>query len=366
MIMYYIIVLSMLLLLCLFVWLCRKYVTKSSAETDTSSMMITSGVSLIVSAFPGTKEMIISFVSSIMEKEVSYSTDYAAILCGFILIVGGVVFRHNIKDKIYVLNMFGIRVQNEISDEQNIKDLKLADFKVKEIIIDFVDIFDSEITDKINRIIVNKIKKICTAFINRSKGFKSCFSGMAPIPYTILAGTYLGGGTVRRYFEYKRSESKYYELIRHHIFKKCGMLITQYPGELKTDATEVVVALSITQKVQKIDLHQFSDMDIIEIGLDNPKDNVITTVEQLDKYANEVIGQIENLKQKYPAIQVVHLAASIPSCMSIELGKLFALNTHRLPKIISYHFVNTSTPKYPFGIVVSDGVTANIGTLIKE
>lgn len=118
------------------------------------------------------------------------------------------------------------------------------------------------------------------------------------------------------------------------------------------------------KKVQAADMSQFGTIDIVEIELPNPDDNVIKTIAQLDEYAGVVLNQIEGLKQIYPSICKVHLVASIPSCLSIELGKKFALNTHRLPQIISYHFVSSETPKYPFGVIVSDGVLGT-GKLIK-
>lgn len=211
--------------------------------------------------------------------------------------------------------------------------------------------------------IVKKIQKVCTAFVNRSNGFKSCFTGMAPIPYTILAGTYLAAGKVRRYFEYRRADSKYYELSRSKK-KNYQNLIASYPDQINAGATEVVVALSVTRKVQAADMSQFGTIDIVEIELPNPDDNVIKTIAQLDEYAGVVLNQIEGLKQIYPSICKVYLVASIPSCLSIELGKKFALNTHRLPQIISYHFVSSETPKYPFGVIVSDGVLGT-GKLIK-
>ena len=341
----------------------KKCFTKSSSETDISTTMITTGISLIVAAFPGTKEIILSFIAEMADKNVTYETDYAMIICGMVLIAFGFLYKKNIRDRIYILNMFGIPVQKEISDESNVKELNLADFKVKEIIIDIVDVFNVKMTAKINEIIVKKIEKVCTAFVNRSNGFKSCFTGMAPIPYTILAGTYLASGKVRRYFEYRRADSKYYELSKRKK-KDYQKLNTSYPNQLNVASTEVVVALSVTRKVQKVDLNQFGAMDVVEIGLPIPDDNIIKSLVQLDEYAGEVLNQIEGLKQKYPSIQKVHLVASIPSCLSIEIGKRFALNTHRLPQIISYHFVNTETPKYPFGVIVSDGA-AGKGSFVK-
>lgn len=56
--------------------------------------------------------------------------------------------------------MFGIFAQPEISEVCHIKELHLADFKVKESIIDFVDIFQNgNMSTEKNTIIVNKIKK---------------------------------------------------------------------------------------------------------------------------------------------------------------------------------------------------------------
>lgn len=363
---YYLVILGIVIFICIIVWMIRKFLIKSNPETDLSATLITSGITLILSAFPGTKESFMSFVGVMFEKEVIYDADYVAIICGFLLIIIGGLYRHNIKDRIHILNMFGIPVQKEISDEQNIKELKLADFKVKELIIDFVDIFKIDMNEYTNQLIVEKIKKNCTAFVNRSKGFTSCFTGMAPIPYSILAGHYLSPAKTRRYFEYRRSSSCYYELNKGKRYDKYEKLNILFPNEIKSDAREVVVVLSITRKVQFGDLSQFGEKDIIKIELPNPLDNVIQSVKQLDEYVDTVVNQIENLKQQYSDLHIVHFVASIPSCVSVELGKKFALNAHRLPKIISYHFVNTATPKYPFGIVVADGDTLNIGKLVKE
>lgn len=362
--MYYVIIAIGIVVLCAVVLGVRKLIGKANSETNISANMITAGISLSVSAFPGPKETILSIIGQLVNAPQEASTDYAAIICGAILIGVGIVYGVNIKDRIFVLNMFGIPVQREISDEGNIKDLHLADFKVKEILVDFVDVFNVHMTDEIDGTIVKKINKVCTAFFNRSKDYKSCFTGMAPIPYTILAGTFLSGGKVRRFFEYRRSDSKYYELkakSRNHY----DSLAVELPSTIHPDLKEIVVSLSVTKKVQKNDLVQFQGKDIVEIGLSAPADNIIETIKQLDEYTTYVLDEMEGLKNTYPDLEKIHFVASIPSCLSMELGKKFALNSHRLSQIISYHFVNTENPKYPFGIVVSHGNTGNIGKLIK-
>ena len=151
---YIILVAAIIIVVCIVVLVVKKCFIKSNAETDISTTMITSGISLMVAAFPGTKELLLSFVAEMADKDITYETDPAMIICGMILIAFGILYKINIRDRIYILNMFGIPVQKEISDDSNIKDLKLADFKVKEILIDFVDVFNVNMTQKTNEIMV--------------------------------------------------------------------------------------------------------------------------------------------------------------------------------------------------------------------
>ena len=339
-----------------------KYVRRN-LETKISTKMISSGLMLILGAFPRIQIQIIGLVSDFREI---LETNYTMIACGIVLIFAGLYYEFNIREKIYILNMLGIPVQREISDEKNIHALKLADYKVKEYVIDMFGIYDNEMDEKRNKIIVQKIKKCTETFCNRSKEFRAGFTGMAPIPYTIYAGLYLANGDVRRYFEYKRQESKYYELRkkkkRRDRISDIEILKKENPDK---QTKEIVLALSVTRNIQNSDLIQFEQMDTIHIYTKETKDNLITSLEQLDKYAVFINQEIEALKQIYPNLNVVHLVAAIPSCLSLELGKLFALNSHRLPRVISYHYVSTGNVKYPFGIVVSDGEERYRGKLIK-
>ncbi len=360
-VLYWLIMLICIAIVCLAVYLFRRYKEKDTL-TDISATMITSGIGLIISAFPGTKEMIIGIFAKMFKVNCEISTDYVAIMCGFLLIILGFVYRKSVRDRIFVLNMFGMFSQLEISDNENIKDLKLSDIKVKETIIDFVDVFQiGKLSNEKNKIIVEKIKKKCEAFKNRSVDFNACFTGMAPIPYTILAGTYLSGGSIKRFFEYRRSDGMYTELAKKA--KKYPKLQVHCPEDTDAEDTKLTVAVSISMNVSMDDLEQFK-CNTVSIGLEEPRDNVITSVTQLKEYANLILYKIEDLKNQYPKLDTVYLAASIPSCLSEQLGELFMLNSNRLPRIISCHYVKSSEIKYPFGIVVSDACLQRKGDLV--
>lgn len=366
MVAYWIIVVIAIIIMFFLVIAIKRLINKDSS-TDVSVSLIITGISLIASAFQGTKEVIVAIVASLFCVSVETTTDYVAIVCGFALIGLGLYYKHLIKEMIFVLNIFGLFAQPEISDACHMKELNLADFKVKESIIDFVDIFQYRdmSTDK-NTVIVKKIKKQCEAFRDKSSDTKACFTGMAPVPYTILAGNYLSGGSIKRYFEYNGATQKFAELDKKKRFKnhRYSKLIVKYQDNLNEKSSDIVVAVSITFPIQDADINQF-DLDVLRIDLNEPKNNIVTSVDQLEEYCDTIITEIEGARLKYSNLKTVHLLASIPSCVSVLLGEQFCLRSNRLPKIIAYHFMNSNRPKYPFGIVVADSDKNCCGKLIQ-
>ena len=350
---YYFIVLAIIIVLILFFEFING-ILNAKRDNYLPMAMISAGLGLVVTAFPGVMDILISFMGFTLNGEMQNSEpNIISIVCGVILMIIGISSHFVMRDRIFVLNMFGVFSQFEISDSKNIRDLKLADFKVKEIVIDFVDIYKSnkKMTNEINQMITKKIEKQCNTFKDRSKDFKSCYTGMGPIPYTILAGTYLANSQIERYFEYKRSEGKYYELGKKN---KYPQLKEEFPINKNADRKDVVVAISITREVQECDMIQFEDMDIVRLKVDKPADNIIVSKRQLDNYKMKILNCLEKIKQEYNQIECIHLLASIPSCMSLEIGKMISLNNSRLPQVISYHYVNAEAPKYPYGIVVTE------------
>lgn len=348
--MQYVIIIVAIVVICLIALVLKKIFVKDPA-TDVATVMITSGVGLVVSAFPGIREAVIAIIASFAKIKVSLETEPLAIIAGFLLIGLGFVYKRNIKDRTYALNMYGMFSQLDISDSQHIEELNLTDFKVKENIIDIVDLFrHGTMSQEKNAIITNKISKRCSAFRNRSADFKACFTGMAPIPYTMYAGNCLSGGSVCRFFEYKRSENKYIELSKKG---KNYPALDIEKDEVNKAAQDVLVTLSVTMPVLDADIVQFKDCDRVDIKLENPANNIITNISQLNNYVTTIVDEIEKLKVDYPKLKTVHIAASIPSCLAEQLGEKFMLNSSRLPEIVAYHYDAKKNPKYQFGIVVS-------------
>lgn len=326
-------------------------------ETTIPDTIIGAGVGLIVPSALDTVLNVIVILSGNQSPE--GVNPYVSLVCGFILLGAGLYLKKNLREKIHVLNMHGI-TSRDISEASAIKELNLVEYKVKEQVMDFIPFFDGgKISNKTNGFICNQIEKDVVKFTARIADNVGCFTGMAPIPYTIYAGTFMENGNVKRYFEYdgRAGQKKYYELKKAtRKQKKQGWkpLVEEFPNNINVNSTEIVLAISISHDVTDANLIQFAGKDIVKLKIQGTSDNIIQSKDQLEDYSKVIYDCINiDIDSKYPSLEKIHIVASIPSCVSIEIGKSIGLRTNRNSNIIVYHFIRTATPVYKFGVVVN-------------
>jgi hypothetical protein len=351
----------MIIIISLFfiIYILSSFVSKE--EKSISKTLFASGITLIMSGIPEVVDQFLKIIASLLNVNLSDDVEgnyQFRVIIGFILIGLSIFSKFVLKERIYVLNMYGIAAQKDIDEIKALEDLKLAEYKVKEQVIDFVQFFDgTTINSKSNKAICahieNSAKKFCAKVTEQNK---CCFTGMAPIPYTVFAGTFVESAKINRYFEYNnRDGGNYYEIKKgnkkqHNSSPELKLL---FPSAPNSDLTEVVLAISISHKVRNEDLSQFST-DIVHLDLDNPQDNVIKYSQQLNDYKNIIYNCIEtDLINKYPNLKTIHIAASIPSCMSLEIGKSIGMRTNRVQEVVVHHYISSHTPPYVFGLYVN-------------
>ena len=330
---------------------------KENKETTIPDTIIGAGLALIV---PSSYYTGVNVVLALSGKEIPHGINpYVNLISGFILLGVGLFYRKSMKEKIHVLNMHGI-TPRDISDATAIKELKMADYKLKEQVIDFIPFFNNgEIDEKINGFICKQIHDNVEKFTAKTMDEIGCFTGMAPIPYTIYAGTFMENSNIKRYFEYdgRPSQKKYYELRNAtRKQKKDGWnpLIEKFPNTINTNSTEIVLAISISHDVTDENLFQFIGKDTVKLRIHETGDNLIQSKEQLEEYSKVIYDCInKDIDSKYPVLQKIHIVASIPSCISIEIGKSIGLRTNRNVNIIAYHFIRTANPVYKFGVCIN-------------
>jgi hypothetical protein len=344
-------------------------IKNTNKEQTTGGMLIATGVALITSSFPSLSGSIIELLNNLLINSnltSSNSVNFVSLICGFSLIIIGLYYNKNIKDRLFVLNMLS-KDKKLISDKKREKDLHISDYKLREHQIDVIRMFnDAENLSQTScKYITEEIEEKINNFVNQSKDFKKIFTGMFSIPFTILAGTYLSATEIDEYYEYNRNNDKYYYILskKWNKKKKNYPILNVIKQEPNPQETEVIIAISVTKNVMDTDLVQFSGKDTIKLELQKTDDNVIKFREQLDEYTKLIIKTLEDLKLTYPNLKKVHLVGAIPSCLSIELGRRISLNRNRLPQIISYHFKYGNTPKYSFGLIVTE---VEKGKIIKQ
>lgn len=350
-----------------FVWIFTIAIIKSK-QLELPLLLIYTGIALLSSGTLGYLDYdlfldINTEIGSIFGYIKNPETNFVLLGCGITLIVLGTILWHSLRKRIYILNMLG-KIKHEISDVKTINSLRLKDYQLKETVLDLrwaaIDI-NQQKWEQAKTIIEEYIVELSA----RSDSSTICFTGMAPIPFEIYAGRCMYGHTVSRFFEYKRSEDSYYELT-HQPFcssikwpKNKNIPILKNSTIKGDNSAEVVIAVSITQSIQDSDLVQFN-CPIIRLGIDNPKDNALTSIMQLKVYVNKTNELIIGLKNAYPDLTCVHLVCAVPSCYAFDLGCKIGHLDNRLPEIVVHHYVSTSSPKYKYGIVVTGENRGNL------
>lgn len=337
---------------------------RGKEEDSVSNALISTGISLIASGIPALSDAVVDGIFQLLSLQAPTNEGgyLFRTIIGLALVILGLALKFNLKKRVYVLNMYGIVAQKDIDEPKALADLRLAEHKVKEQIIDFIQLFNSgtAINQRTNQAICKQIECSAVKFSARAnEQKKTYFTGMAPIPYTVYAGTFLEAAKIEQYFEYNAHDGKYYSLKSRKKGDWEELKVT-FPQSPDASVSEIVLAISISHKVRDADLSQFST-DIVHLALNTPKDNVIKNIKQLQKYKSVMDDVIQNqLATKYPNLKTIHIAASIPSCVSVELGKIIGMRTNRMPDIVVHHYISSNTPCYAFGLHVNG---ANKGKL---
>ena len=283
---------------------------------------------------------------------------------GVFLIIIAIILGFYSKRKVCVLNINGYMRQRIEPYFKKKKDV-VNDFRERE--INFVNIYKKIFCNRFDKesyeCILEEIKEQVNAFKNETIEGKRGYTGIAPIPFIMYAGTFLEREEIDDYYEYDKIDTKDYYKLEHKKNKKYPKLnLKTNLEEIDVNKSNIVISISTTRNITDTQLKQFDEeCNIIKLEVDKPCDNKIRYKEQLNEYVNSVFDTIEKISQKLNNIKTVNIVCSSQSCLALEIGKR-SVDTTRIPEITSYQFENQSDIKYPWGIVING---KNKGKLIK-
>ncbi|GAB6152795.1 hypothetical protein JCM17380_15450 [Desulfosporosinus burensis] len=332
---------------------------ESKKEAVISSILFTAGLELTISSFGTMQDKILPAIALISKNMTSQDTttiiseatqtNYNQLITGLILLGLGIALTYYSRKKLYILNIMGYE---EKRIENYSKDLGLSAFDFKERDIDFIRMFKTGITAISSKDIIEDIKQKVEG-LKHSKIFQRGYTGIAPIPFIVIAGTFLGKEKIDEYFEYDKIDTETYYKLTENKRKKYPILRFQsIPNNIDLLATEAVLAIEITTEIPESDLVQFNNLGIFRLSIDHPKDNTIRFKNQLNHYTNTIFNTLEKqIKQTLPKLKRIHLVYSGQSCLALEIGK--RLDNTRICEIISYHYTTHTDVRYPWGIVLN-------------
>lgn len=336
-------------------------------EQGISTILITSGLSLVVSSFgniwTNLNRIFATFILSesandaININSAFSQTQWVQLIVGIILMISGGYLLYFVRSKIFILN---INAYYDKRIESNNQDIGLSTFEFKEREIDLVRVFKKGVTRNSIKEVVGIIEEKTNSFKVESKHFKRGYTGIAPIPFVMLAGTFLQREKINEYFEFDKIETeKFYKLKKRKKYPT--LQISEPLHEVNKNSDEFVIAVSLTKRIAQEQMKQFKNVEKIELYINNPEDNVIRGKAQLIEYAQKIAEVIEEISAS-TSCKRVHLLISSQSSLALEVGK--RIDNQRMAEITCYFFdIKQQEANYPWGIIMNG---ENKGKLIEQ
>lgn len=324
-----------------------KHLANKQREEAVADTVITVGVELIVTSFGTFDDKVFAFLS---HNEVQ--NNIVQLVTGGVLFIIGLFLMFHVKNKMYILNINGMFHERRI--ENHHKDVGLNQFQFKEKEIDLVRLFKKGINLEVAIDIVEEIQQKINSFKLESRDKKRGYTGVASIPFVMMAGKYFERERMDEYFEYNKMEQTYYQLEKKPFGKRFPKLQLQVRAPFAqinaSTCDELVVAISLTTPILDHQLSQFT-CPYIHLAVSSPKDNLIVYKEQLIEYVNRTYDMLNEANQKLPNLKKIHFIVSGQSSFAFKVGQL--IDDNRMKVVINYQYNAQSTPQYPWGIQIN-------------
>lgn len=317
---------------------------KRQREEGIAYVIIMGGLELIATSFGTFDDKVFAFLS---KSEVQ--NNIVQLIAGFVLLLIGLYLIFHSRNRMYILNLNGMFHDRRIDNHH--KEVGLNPFQFKEKEVDFVRLYKKTMNADVASEIVEEIKHKVEVFKQESKDKKRGYTGIASIPFVMLAGKFFERQTINEYFEYDKFKQVYYQLTSRTRFPKLNPTRVDAITVLQpTQCKEIAIAISITATISDEQLSQFT-CPHIHLSVSNPDDNLIKHKEQLRSYVKVAHDMLKQAHGELSYLKRIHLIISSQSSFAFELGQL--IEDTRMPQIINYQYKAQSSPKYPWGIVIN-------------
>ena len=193
--------------------------------------------------------------------------------------------------------------------------------------------------------------------LNTNSNAKLVYYGIAHIPLLFHVGCQILTRTDLHFFEYNRITNQWNLLQREEDYPR--IMSEGLPDIVTQKAGDVVVRISISYPVtlEAIEGIVTNPIASVHLSIDQPKIDVVTSMNQLEQYSVEFRDTLDEICKKLPNTECLHIFYAGPVALAVNFGRLISRTIH--PRIIVYNYSSKDNPPgYAWGLEVTADVNS--------
>jgi hypothetical protein len=176
--------------------------------------------------------------------------------------------------------------------------------------------------------------------------------GLAHIPLIFHAGYHINRRVVK-VFATDRQTGEWVSLAKSGIGPK--LHLQEAPEGSSDDKGDVIIRMSISYTIRRQQIQGIVKQPLasFHLSLAKPQTDVVTSEEQLDRYARAFHQLLVDINARFPNTQRIHLCLAAPPTVVFKCGQQVSKTVD--PDILVYNFSNKDQPNYGWAINVMAG-----------
>lgn len=207
--------------------------------------------------------------------------------------------------------------------------------------------------------------------LNDVPNMEIAYLGLAHIPLVMLMGYQIADKAKCKLFEWNQNDFSWNSLREKSIYPPL-FLIKEDTIQPIEETTEVIIRIGVTYPIPKTDLDglNLEHLNSYYMHLETPRRNVIESIEQLNDYQKEFRLLLDEINQRYPKLEKIHLFYSGQPSLAYRLGS--SISPRMDKDIWIYNNVKSAYPQYKWALklgkvgddyspkIIEEGMTANV------
>ena len=295
--------------------------------------LFTAGIALVTISVPSIEDFIYNIVYKFFKLELPNVNGNLCMIIGLCTIGIAAFMYINTNNKSKTISIIGLDSKYQAD---NLPDTHMLDIREN------IKKLNNNNSTNIIKDFICDIDKFIDNYLNKEKSYY----GVAPIPFIALAGTRFKKEIIANHYEYNSSNDR----INKLNFKLSLLLPKMKINRINKKTKDSVICISTTSKITKSDLTQFSNYNIHHFYLENCKDNIIISEEQLKKYSDLIVKEIYEISKLRDG--KIYLIGSCQSSLIFEIFR--KINMNRTLEIIVCNYKKSANPRYDWGLCINN------------